>query len=326
MPVVTNKSDSMYLSNLYKAKGIPVCVFGSSSYWNTEAVLLAGKKLKEKHSPSSPVVLVIAVTYLYKHMAQCGRFTYSQNPQLGMMTFMHFLGDLCDGPHAPYGDIYILPHLDHADPIMDKWALTEGREYFSSVMFDAQSYQFDENLKMTADYVRTYGNETVIEGIMDELTVSVSMAARKNAPETTDLEYAKKAQSYIAATGVDFIVADLGTEQQSTEAVSTGYLRDRARALANVIGDTGVVLHGASSMPRAQLAAIGSDGISRLNIWTRIVRESCAHAADRLENRRQKVGIGDFEATDSKAYLYDCVEKASEIMLDTMELVGYTRL
>ncbi len=52
---------------------------------------------------------------------------------------MGHLKALCEGPGAPYPQVVVLPHLDHADPKRDRWALTEGLPHLASVMFDAQS-------------------------------------------------------------------------------------------------------------------------------------------------------------------------------------------
>ena len=325
MPVITDKGEFQRLSRLYSERKIPICVFGSASFWNTEAVLLAGQKLQKKYGPSVPVALVMAVTYQYEHMAQCPRFTYSQNPQLGLTTHMHLLRDLCDGPHAPYKDIYILPHLDHAHPERDRWALTEGRKLFASVMFDAQTYPLEENIRLTTDYVAAYGKDTVVEGIIDELSVIGHQVQTDTSPET-DARYVQKALDYVAATGVDYVVADLGTEQQAAGTGGASYMQSRAKALTGALGDTSVVLHGASSMKPEQLRTLGEDGVARLNMWTRIARESGIYAAEQLEQRRQDMQRGDFESADTKRYLYDCAEKASDIMLGMMELVGYSRL
>ena len=53
---------------------------------------------------------------------------------------MAHLKELCGRPDSPYASVRALPHLDHAHPERDEWALTEGLEYLSSVMFDAQEY------------------------------------------------------------------------------------------------------------------------------------------------------------------------------------------
>jgi hypothetical protein len=69
-----------------------------------------------------------------------------------------------------------------------------------------------------------------------------------------------------------------------------------------------------------------SDGIIRVNMWTRIVREAGQAAANRLFTRRDGIAVGDFEATESRGYLYDSIEAAAAIMVDVMDAIGYPRL
>ena len=79
-------------------------------------------------------------------------------------------------------------------------------------MFDAQKYPPQENISMTSQYVKKYGDRVLIEGIMEELSVE-GLATGKG-----DDKYIEKALDYIPKTGVDFLVADL--EQNSSLPVS----------------------------------------------------------------------------------------------------------
>ena len=78
----------------------------------------------------------------------------TKDARLGFLSMMHHLRVLADDSKSPYYNILVLPHLDHADPVKDKWALTEGTDYLASVMFDAQKYPLNDNIKMTSDYVK----------------------------------------------------------------------------------------------------------------------------------------------------------------------------
>ena len=214
----------------------------------------------------------------------------------------------------------VLPHVDHADPVRDKWALTEGLPYLASVMFDAQKYPPEENIALTSEYVRKYGKKVLIEGIMEELSVE------GHARGKGDDRYVEKAVDYISRTGVDFLVADLGTEQQSSSIGKGRYLGDRARELTRELGRAMLVLHGTSCLSNKQMAELPRDGIVRVNMWTRIARESGQYAARKLMERMDKVRDGDFEASESRQYLFDSIEKAADIMEETLELLGYRNL
>jgi fructose/tagatose bisphosphate aldolase len=187
-------------------------------------------------------------------------------------------------------------------------------------MFDAQKYAFEDNLAWTRDYVATYGEQVLVEGIIEELSV----AGHKQAVHHDT--YVEKAVRYMAETGVDFLVADLGTEQQSIRVGSVRYEKERAQELTRRLGEARLVLHGASCLTGEEMQHVAMDGIIRVNMWTRIVREAGQAAANRLFARHEAIAAGDFEATESRQYLHDSVEVAASIMVEVMETIGYPRL
>jgi fructose/tagatose bisphosphate aldolase len=187
-------------------------------------------------------------------------------------------------------------------------------------MFDAQKYDFDDNLACTRDYVATYGKQVLVEGIIEELNVAGQhQAVRRDA-------YVENAARYVAETGVDFLVADLGTEQQSHGVGGVRYLKERAQELTSRLGNARLVLHGTSCLTHEEMQHVPTDGVIRVNIWTRIVREAGQAAANHLLERREAIAAGDFEATESRQYLHDSTEAAASIMVEVMEAIGYPRL
>lgn len=338
MPVITDREEALKISDGLKKKGVPMCVFGTGSFWNTEAVLLAAQNFKKKNGIKDYIAVTAAITYDYSHMSQCSRFSYSKNLQVGLISNMNYLDELCGKPGSPYNDIVVLPHLDHADPVKDKWALTEGVDYFASVMFDAQTYSRDENIRLTSEYVDRYGKNVIVEGILDELSVNSELKHKTEAAavDENNIEnqnerdnedsYIKAAVQYVNSTGVDFVVADLGTEQQSNESGDIVYLKDRAICLSRELGNKGIVLHGTSSMSNEQITQLGRDGIARINMWTKIARETGKDAAKKLMERYPLMGKGDFEAAESRQYIYDSIEYAAQMMENIMGLVGYGKL
>jgi fructose/tagatose bisphosphate aldolase len=296
-----------------------MAIFCTAAHWNTEAILLAGQQIAEKHRLAQ-VLLSVAMTFTYPYMPQAKRFTYSGDPRVGFLSNMAHLKALCDGPDAPYARVVVLPHLDHADPKRDRWALSEGLPYLASVMFDAQKYALEDNLAWTRDYVAAYGDQVLVEGIIEELSVAGrAQAVRQDA-------YVQKAVHYIGETRVDLLVADLGTEQQSDRVGQARYLRDRARQLTASLGEARLVLHGTSCLSRDQMQGLAADGVIRVNMWTRIVREAGQYAARQLIARRDAIETGDFEAAESRQYLHDSIEGAAAVMVEVMETIGYPQL
>lgn len=316
MSIITERDHSMEVFDRARACGMSVAIFCTASHWNTEAILLAAQRVKRKYNLID-VPVVVANTFTYQHMPQAKRFTFNAEPNSGFLAHMGNLHALAEGKYAPYRDVMVLPHLDHANPVRDRWALTVAVPYFSSVMFDCQTLPYEENLAMTREYVREYGDQVLVEGIMEQLSVEGSAVARH-----VD-DYCTRAREYVKTTGVDFFVADLGTEQQTTHVGGANYDRERARKLTEELGRSMLVLHGTSCLSSDQVRGLAEDGIVRVNMWTRIAREAGQYAANRLVGRIDDVRRGDFEAAEANTYLRDNVEKASDIMVEMMELFGY---
>ena len=259
----------------------------------------------------------LATTFTYPHMPQAKRFSYSMDERAGFLAHMGNLHALAEGKYAPYRHIQVLPHLDHANPVRDRWALTVGLPYLSSVMFDAQEYPYEDNLRMTKEYVKNYGDQVLVEGIMEMLTVMGGTEARQ-----VD-HYRERAKEYVRETGVDFFVADLGTEQQASSVGGAKYDKERARLLTETLGRSMLVLHGTSCLTGDQVRGLAQDGVIRVNMWTRIAREAGQYAAEKLIERIQAIRQGEFDAAEANLFLRDNVEKAADIMVEMMEYFGY---
>jgi fructose/tagatose bisphosphate aldolase len=319
MSIVKNREQALEIIKDLGSKKTGMAIFCTASHWNTEAILLAASRFAEKNKIKQ-IPLAVAMTFNYPYMPQAQRITYSKDPVSGFISVMEHLKVLCGGKNSPYGNVTVLPHLDHADPARDNWALTEGLPYLASVMFDAQKYPAEENISLTREYVKKYGKKILIEGIMEELSVE------GHTQSVRDDRYIEKATDYISKTGVDFLVADLGTEQQSSSMGKGVYLKERARELTGNLGKAMLVLHGTSCLSPQQMNSLPEDGVVRVNMWTRIAREAGQYAAQKLVERIDKVRDGDFESAESRQYIYDSIEKAADIMEEVLGLLGYMNL
>ena len=319
MPIITERKKTRQIIDQVIENRASMAIFCTASHWNTEAILLAAKKLCDKYQIES-VPLAIAMTFNYPYMPQAQRVTHCKDARLGFISIMDHLDLLCSRPESPYRNIVVLPHLDHADPERDYWALTEGSKYLASAMFDAQRYPAEQNIAMTRDYVGKYGREIMVEGIMEELTVADKHAKSDN-PAIDG--YLDKAAAYVKATGVDFLVADLGTEQQAASSGGVEYMQSRARNLTGILGRKMLVLHGTSSLNQNQMLSLADDGVVRVNMWTKIAREAGKYAAGNLFKRAEAVFGGDFESVESNHYLMDSIDKASDMMLEILETLNY---
>lgn len=320
--IITGRKRSMEVIERIKSSNTSLPIFCTGSHWNTEAILLAAKNIGDKYQIKN-VPVAIAMTYNYEHMPQAQRITGTKDARLGFLSNMKHLQVLANDSGSPYYGVHVLPHLDHADPVRDKWALTEGTEFLASVMFDAQKYPLKENLELTTGYVKKYGKKILIEGIMDEL--SVFQTHEKHVANITD-DYPERANDYVKKTKVDFLVADLGTEQQSQGVQKSVYLQERARNIQKLLNDRKLVLHGTSCLSDEEISSLPDDGILRVNMWTRIARDAGLHAIKSLKSREDKIRMNDFDSIESYRYLMDSIEKAACIMEGIMELLGYINL
>ena len=153
---------------------------------------------------------------------------------------------------------------------------------------------------------------------MEELTVSDVHGKSDSAID----DYPQRAVEYINATNVDFLVADLGTEQQAAHSNSK-YLKQRAQDLTNALGRSMLVLHGTSSLDDKEFTGLPGDGVIRVNMWTKIAREAGKYAASNLFRRAPELYANDFEAADSRSYIMDNIDKASDMMLEVFEKLNY---
>ena len=320
MSIITQRKKSEIIIDTLREKKVSMAIFCTASHWNTEAILLAASRFAKKRGIEK-IPVSVAMTFNYCHMPQACRVTYSGNPKEGFISNMNHLNVLCASEYSTYSNVAVLPHLDHADPYRDLWALTEGTKYLASVMFDAQGYDFADNISMTSDYVKKYGKDILIEGIMEQLKVEGAKIALNH-----DDQYTDKAAIYMAKTKVDFLVADLGTEQQSSGIGHCNYMKERAQKLTDMLGKPKLVLHGTSCLNDSQMSSITADGIIRVNMWTRIVREAGLYAAEKMSQRADSIRKMDFEAIESHQYLMDNINKAAEIMENTLEILNYANL
>ena len=196
----------------------------------------------------------------------------SRYPPRGQMTLVSACGDavlgselmLSDlqvfmGDASPYRSLRVMPHLDHAFPWLDGDILDRFADRFASVMCDASEKPFDENIAMTARYVEKIARRVVVEGAVDE--IYESGGGEKNQPSTV-----AQAEDFLARTGVDMIVPNVGTEHRAT-VDQVEYLSERARQISRTVGKI-LCLHGTSSAKPEDLPRLASDGFVKANVYT----------------------------------------------------------
>lgn len=237
--------------------------FNSENLTTTEAILAAA--LEYSHTINIPdLPVTIGITNLYSHRSQSVYYTHTRQWDIGLRLFLADI-DVLTGRGSPFSDLRVMIHLDHTQWDHDRELLKWDMNRFSMIMYDASSLSFEENIKLTAEFVGKCGDRIVIEGACDEI-------ADATGEERSSLTTPEQAVKFLDETGVDFIVANLGTEHRASNA-NLKYHGNLARKISSLTG-TKLVLHGTSSVGNDQIANLFDDGIAKVNIWTTLERDS----------------------------------------------------
>lgn len=240
-----------------------VPTFCTENLTTTEAVLAAteeyGREIGRSDLPVS-----IAITNQYSHRSQSVNYTHTRKWNVGLKLFLADVLVLA-GEDSPYARLNIMTHLDHTQHDSDAELLAWDMRQFSMIMFDASNLPLEENIKLTGEFMEKRGREIVVEGACDEIVDATG-------DERCDLTTPAKAADYYRRTGVDYIVANLGTEHRASS-TDLKYHGDLARQISAAVGKR-LVLHGTSSVGPEQVRHLFDDGIAKVNIWTILERDS----------------------------------------------------
>ena len=260
MPIITGRKNVLAVYEEAAKKGWVIPCICSENLTTTEAILSATSEFAtEKGYDRVPIIL--AITNQYDHRSQSVFYTSTRRWDVGLKLFRASIDILAE----VFPNVDILIHLDHAQHDTDADLLDSDLSMYSSVMYDASTLPMEENIRKTKAYVERKGDEILIEGACDEI-VDATGEARC---EITD---ADKCERYMKETGVDVVVANLGTEHRAS-GQDLHYYYDAARAIKAKIGPR-ICLHGTSSVSNDQIAKLFEDGICKVNIWTALERDS----------------------------------------------------
>jgi len=266
MPLVTGRSHVLEVYAEAAEHQWVIPCFCSENLTTTEAVLSAtlerGMKLGRDDLP-----ICLGITNQYPGRTQSAFYTHTRRWDTGLRLFMADLRVLTE-PGSPFANLRVLAHLDHTQHDVDQALLAWDLRAFSSIMFDASTLPWEENIAATARFMETRGHEIVVEGACDV----VKDATLDEPVEDDELTTPDRAEEYMRQTGVDLIVANLGTEHRA-RAAQLRYHDDLARLIRDRVGYR-LVLHGSSSVPPDHLRSLYADGVCKVNVWTTLERDS----------------------------------------------------
>jgi len=258
MPLITDYKEVKEIYQEAGELGVALPVFCAEDRETLEAILASALKMSEETGVRN-LPIIPAWTCRYPARGQMTLLTACGDPVLGTKMMFSDL-ELFMSENSPYRHLRVLPHLDHAFPWLDGDILNDFADQFASVMFDASEKPFNENIKMTAEYVDKMKGRVVIEGAVDEIYES-GEKGEKNEPTSV-----AQAQEFLSQTGVDIIVPNVGTEHRAT-ADQVNYQSKRAKEINNVVGKI-LCLHGTSSVKPEDLSSLPSDGFVKINVYT----------------------------------------------------------
>lgn len=281
MPIVTGRENVLRIYAEAAEKGWVIPCFCAENLTTIEAVLSAASEFaNEKNYERIPVTL--AITNQYGHRSQSVNYTCTRRWDIGLKLFRSDTEIVSEA----YPNVDVLLHLDHAQYDTDADLLESDLSRYSSVMYDASALPMEENIRRTKAYVERKGHELLVEGACDEIVD----ATGEDRCEITDPQ---KCAGYMQQTGVDVVVANLGTEHRASSK-NLHYYAEAAQVIRDRIGHR-ICLHGTSSVSSDQIRKLFDDGICKVNIWTALERDATPALTEFMVKNAAKCGGADLE-------------------------------
>jgi fructose-bisphosphate aldolase class II len=149
-------------------------------------------------------------------------------------------------------------HLDHGDEETCYDCIESG--FYSSVMIDASSFPFEENVAITRRVVdRAHANGISVEAELGQLGgVEEDISASQDQVHLTD---PKQAAEFIERTGCDSLACAIGTSHGAFKFSGSQSLHfEIVKAIQDLVPGFPLVLHGSSSVPQDEVARINAAG------------------------------------------------------------------
>lgn len=301
MPIITQYNHVKEVYDDAASRGWVIPCICSENLTTTEAIYSAAAEFAADNGLNR-VPITIAMTVRYNHRPQAVYYTHTRRWDIGLRLFRSEIDVLSEA----FPNVDTLIHLDHIQHDDDAELLDWDLSPFSSIMYDASALPFESNIKKTAAYTDRMKGRILIEGACDEI-MDATGSQHNGITSPSDAEY------YIKMTGVDMVVANLGTEHRAS-GKDLMYHGDTARQIKERIGPK-IVLHGASSVTNEQITNLFNDGVCKVNIWTALERDSAPDMLEFMVKNASKVaGISKVNELVSDNFLNEkCVtgERAS---------------
>ncbi len=285
MPIITKRQEVLKIYEDAAEKGWVIPCLCTENLTTTEAIIEAASEFAKDHGLKS-VPVTLAITVQYDHRSQSRNYTHSRNWETGLKLFKAD-AEVLMRKGGDYDNVDLLLHLDHVQHDLDEELCESDLSEFSTIMYDASNLPLEENIAKTRRFVEKKGQEIMIEGACDEIVDAGGEAHN-------DITTADKCADYMKRTGVDMVVANLGTEHRAS-GKDLQYHGEAAKAIRKLIGPK-IVLHGTSSVSNEQVRKLFGDGVSKVNIWTALERDASPELVEFLVHNASKAAGPDMAA------------------------------
>lgn len=200
---------------------------------------------------------------------------------------------------AKRAKVKVCVHLDHGTSLeMIKKAIEIG---FTSIMIDASSLEFEENIKLTKKVV----------SMCHPLNISVEgeIGRIKSLDDTSDNEYyytkASEAEIFVKETGVDALAIAFGTQH--------GFYKEKPELKIDVIKNVKkvvnipLVMHGGSGLSEEQFKKCIDAGIRKINYYSYMSKAGYDAAKKVIESNKTNY-MHDVEYASYKAMKEDLLK------------------
>lgn len=285
MPIITKRQEVLKIYEDAAEKGWVIPCLCTENLTTTEAIIEATSEFAKDHGLKS-VPVTLAITVQYDHRSQSRNYTHSRNWETGLKLFKAD-AEVLMRKGGDYDNVDLLLHLDHVQHDLDEELCESDLSEFSTIMYDASNLPLEENIAKTRKFVEKKGKEIMIEGACDEIVDAGGEAHN-------DITTADKCADYMKRTGVDMVVANLGTEHRAS-GKDLQYHGEAAKAIRELIGPK-IVLHGTSSVSNEQVRKLFEDGVCKVNIWTALERDASPELLEFLVHNASKAAGPDMAA------------------------------
>jgi fructose-bisphosphate aldolase class II len=305
-----------------------------------EGLLLGGQKFAEEHAIEE-LPIAIGMTGIYHDNPQFRKMSTSCVTEPHLSGFSG--GDVRQGceiwlrllevyQHLPgsFERVRILPFIDHgwATAPEDQAMLFDKSvvERMAIIMYDASALDYEENIRLTREYVQRFGDRVVIEAAADKIYDPKDIRELRLSRED-QLSKPDEVLRFVEATGIDLVVPNLGTEHRSVGAGTAmrRYESDIACAIRDSAGSI-MALHGSSSLG-GKVGTTAEDGICKVNFYTAMAVGGGQKIYRLLKEQENEVLERNNLWINSESYSHDIRRRhVADVCYEMLSTLGYERL